>query len=357
MKPRKINNHGDARPARGSSAWLWLAVAGLLAVGVRQMFYVDAKKNGTAKPPGQVLAVAQPVQTGWPSTGVNHHQATTGLSDGNPLTDSLGKLLHELQVEDDPMAREELIANFIADLKTEDIPAVLAVLRDEEPSDVADDLSRRLIQNWAKISPQNVAAWINSQPTGSQRQRSLGKVAIVWAGSDLTNAMIWGQSLTEGEERNGVMMTVANEAVRMDPMAALQVAVDLPANAQRDELVCRAAMEWASDDASNAVVWAEQIPDETLRNKVLAGEAVAWAEKDPESAAILAVQELPAGRLQEDTVVSIIERWAQQQPEAVAAWVAEFPRGSLRDAAVDNLITQWSQKDAASAKQWLVEHS
>jgi hypothetical protein len=94
-----------------------------------------------------------------------------------------------------------------------------------------------------------------------------------------------------------------------------------------------------------------------LRASVLAGESVAWAKQDPESAADLAVQELPAGRLQEDTVISIIQRWAQQAPEAAAAWVDQFPPGPLRTVAIDNLVSQWSQKDAAGAHQWLANHS
>jgi hypothetical protein len=74
--------------------------------------------------------------------------------------------------------------------------------------------------------------------------------------------------------------------------------------------------------------------------KVLAGEAVSWAEQNPEAAATLAVDQLPAGRLQEDTVVSIVQRWAQSDTVAAATWVAQFPEGSLRKTAVENLVAQ-----------------
>ena len=275
----------------------------------------------------------------------------------DPVADPLARLLQDLQAESDPLKREQLIANFLAGLKNADLAATLALLQHATPAELAGDLSRRVVRTLADSNPQAVAAWIDQQPAGDQRQLAADNLAIVWANSQLSNAINWGQSLTDLDERNRVLTAVANEAVRADAATALQLAVTLPADSQRDDLVRRAATEWASGDAPTAVSWAEQIPDPTLRASVLAGESVAWAKQDPESAADLAVQELPAGRLQEDTVISIIQRWAQQAPEAAAAWVDQFPPGPLRTVAIDNLVSQWSQKDAAGAHQWLANHS
>jgi len=215
---------------------------------------------------------------------------------------------------------------------------------------------RRLLRFWAESNPQDLAASINNLPVGNQRQSALDALAITWANGQLTNAICWGQLLKAEGERNRALAAVANEAVCTGPMTALQLAVNLPADSQSDELIRRAAMEWASGDATNALAWAEQIPDGPLRATVLASESVAWAEKNPSASANLVVKELPAGRLQDDTVVSIMERWAQQQPEMAAAWVAQIPAGSLRTAAIENLIRQWSQKDEAATKQWQAAH-
>jgi hypothetical protein len=359
MAVRRRQAKDDPRPARGSF-WILLVLAGFfLTVGLRQMLRPTAEKGASASQ-GQVLSAGQTSNAVWPNakisarTSANFSFRQPAISD--PLADSLAKLMQAIQAEDDPMKREQLIADFLASLKTGDMAGVLNMLKTAEPADFVEDLSRRLVHHWAASDPQDLAAWINNLPAGSQRQGALDDLAVSWANSQLTNAISWGLSLTNEDERNSILTAVANEAVHTDPVTALRVAVSLPAAAQSDELIGRAATEWASGDATNAVAWAEQIPDGTLRAKVLAGESVAWSEQDPESAATLAVQELPAGRLQEDAVVSIVQRWAQQQPAAAAAWVARFPEGSLRTAAIENLVTQWSQKDPAGAQQWLNAH-
>jgi hypothetical protein len=95
------------------------------------------------------------------------------------------------------------------------------------------------------------------------------------------------------------------------------------------------------------------IPDEPLRQTVLASELVAWSETEPANAATRAVKTLPAGRMLDDTLVSIVQRWAQTDARAAAAWVERFPEGSLRAAAVENLLSQWRQTDPDAAAQWL----
>ncbi|MDB6016297.1 MAG: hypothetical protein JWR19_786 [Pedosphaera sp.] len=348
------NNDGP-RPTLGPSPWLFLALTVFLAAGIRQTFYPGVKQVETTRSE-QFFPAIQPSAPPTIVKSLYHHQ-TASFRTGNLLSDQLEKLIQDLHVEDDSIKREELIANFLATLKLEDVSAALDILKNTETSDLVGDLSRRLVQRWAEGNPQDLDAWAKSLPAGPQRQAALDGLAITWANSQLTNAISWGQSLADETERNRALVVVANEAVRVDPMVSLKLGVDLPPNSQRDEMIERAAMEWASRDAQNAVAWAVQIPDETLRAKVLAGEATAWADQDPESAATLAVTELPAGRLQQDTVISIVERWAQQQPETAAAWVEQFPEGALREAAIQNLIAQWSQKAPAEAQQWLARHS
>lgn len=352
VKRNPVN--GGPRQTRGSSPWLWLAMAGLLAVGVRQMF--QPAKKIVAPGQGQAAQTITPFASVCISASVSHRQIVRVESD-NPLVDFLARLIQDLQAEEDQVKREELITSFLDSLKTEDISAMLGVLKNTQPSELAADLSQRLIRRWTNDDPPAAAAWVMNLPSGSQRTRAMENLAIVWANCQLTNAISWAQSLPDVSERNVALIVVGNEIVRTEPLSALQLAVNLPSDAARDELICRATTEWAAKDATNAVAWAEQIPNETLRAGVLAGEAVTWSDQDPEAAATLAIEELPAGRLQNDTVISIIQRWAQQQPEAAAAWVAQFPEGPVRAAAIENLIVQWSQKDAAAAQLWLSEHS
>jgi hypothetical protein len=96
-------------------------------------------------------------------------------------------------------------------------------------------------------------------------------------------------------------------------------------------------MEWAVTEPVAAADWAGRISSLPLRATSLAGIAIVWSEQDPAAAAAMAVQELPAGRLQADTIVSIVQRWGRQAREDAAAWVDQFPEGDLRDAAMESL--------------------
>jgi hypothetical protein len=71
------------------------------------------------------------------------------------------------------------------------------------------------------------------------------------------------------------------------------------------------------------------------RAAALAGIATAWSEQDPIAAATMVLRELPSGRLQADTIVSIVQRWAQQSLDGATEWVNRFPNGDLRDAALE----------------------
>jgi hypothetical protein len=141
--------------------------------------------------------------------------------------------------------------------------------------------------------------------------------------------------------------------VRTDPIAALRIASELPGSAACDDVIRRAAAEWASEDPASAMEWTEKISDEPLRQAVLAAGFVAWSEIEPANAATRALEKLPAGRLLDDTLVSIVQRWAQTDPGAAAAWVERFPEGPLRAAAVENLLSQWRQTDPVAAQGWL----
>jgi hypothetical protein len=247
--------------------------------------------------------------------------------------------------------RDEMWSDLAARIPFADIPATLDELQQSGHGD--SEFFHRLVRRWARTDGGAAAVWAGQLPVGTARDLALSTVAIEWAGADLKAAAAWAEQLSTATEQQTLLLAISNEAVRSNPMEALRLVVGLPAEAERDDVIRRATAEWALQDAAGAVGWAKQIGDETLRSQVLAAAATAWSDSAPESAAVLVVQTLPSGRLREDTVVSIVQRWAQQQPLEAAAWVELFPVGALRDAAVENLSAQWALQDAASARDWL----
>lgn len=192
------------------------------------------------------------------------------------------------------------------------------------------------IRGWAQSAPREAAGWATALSAGDNRRFALETAALAWGDRDPASAAQWARGLPDQAERALALTDIADEAVRSDPILALELARSLP-DAIRSEIVPRATREWATQDPAAAADWARRISGESLRATVLAGIATVWSDQDPVKGATLAVKELPAGRLQADAVVSIVQRWVQQSPAVAADWVQQFPDGDLRDAAIENL--------------------
>jgi len=189
-------------------------------------------------------------------------------------------------------------------------------------------------------------------PDGPPRHSELQKTVVDWVNDDPQSAIAWVRDLPDESERQELLLSISGEMLRTDPVSAMRLAVELPASAACDDIIRRATMEWVSEDPASAMEWAEKISDEPLRQVVLAAGFVAWSETEPANAATRALEKLSAGRLLDDTLVSIVQRWAQTDARGAAAWVERFPEGSLRAAAIENLLGQWRQTDPVAAQRW-----
>jgi hypothetical protein len=275
-----------------------------------------------------------------PAAGNAAPPSVTSLVEGKTTPFALSPPNHALsplqQLPLDPALRAEALQRLLATISGPQIQEALIALHAEAPSETTTELSLRLVRKWAEAAPAAAADWVAQLPVGPLRAEALDQVAIVWANQALENAAAWARLLPPAD-RPRALGSIAQEAVRTVPVKALQFALELPAAPLRDGLIRRAVAEWVTTDPEKAVAWARQLPDDTLRDEVLAATATAWSDHDPSAAATLAATELPSGRLQADTVVSIVQRWAQQNPDRAAAWVQTFPENDLRWDAIENL--------------------
>lgn len=193
------------------------------------------------------------------------------------------------------------------------------------------EAEKERIRIWARGAPRAAADWATILPPGPNRRFVVETAALAWSGSDPSSAVQWAQSLLDDAERTLALTDIAGEAVRSAPLLAIEIARTLSDTA-RAEILPRAASEWAMQEPAAAADWARKISGESLRASVLASIATVWSVQEPASAADLAVNELPPGRLQANTIVSIVQRWAQQSPADAQAWVDQFPQGDLKAA-------------------------
>jgi hypothetical protein len=291
-----------------------------------------------------VPVVAHPV-----SREDDQRQQLPGTS---PFVKELSSLLAKTERESDPDRQEALLEDLISWIEQRDFAAAFHALNSLPPSEWLSDVQGRLLQGWSEKDPQAAAnaAFATDGPAGRE---ALESVLGVWADGHLDEAIAWVDQMPEGKARENARLHVALEAARTEPETAVALASDLPASPERDEMILHTASQWAVNDPESASAWVREFEEGSLRDSVAAMIATAWGESNPAAAAKLAMEGLPAGKAQNDVLVGIVQRWAQQDPVAVAAWVGRFPEGALRTAAMENFVKLWAQSDPLPAGNWL----
>lgn len=207
----------------------------------------------------------------------------------------------------------------------------------QEPADVCRELARSVMRHLAGEHPQMASTCAEKLPPGEARDRVMQDVAVVWAGRDFLASVEWIKGWSEGEVRESGLISAGYEAARQNAFAALNLAASLPGGEKRDGLICHAAAQYAAVDPTSAVAWAKQLTDPVLKDRAVGIIATEWSDYDPVAAATFALEYLPQGRKLDDTLISIVQRWVQFQPDEVRAWVMQFPSGSLRDTALEQI--------------------
>jgi len=261
-------------------------------------------------------------------------------------------LLVAIEAETDPDRRSEALERAVDSVCDADLPSMLdSLVQDGGPGGA--ELRNLLVRRWAESDAPTAAAWTLQLPESPIYRAALEQVAIAWANSDLIAAASWVHALPEGDSKQAATLDLAYEAARTEPVMALELANTTPATRERDDLLVHAVSQWPGTDSAAAAAWAMKVLDPALRERLVGAVAVTVARQDGAAAATLAASALGAGAEQDRTVVSIVQRWAENSPQAAAAWVSQFPDIPSRGAAVENLVAVWTAQDAEAAGNWL----
>lgn len=264
----------------------------------------------------------------------------------------LREALAQAKCESDVDRRQQLLAAMSARISDGDLPGVVDFLNQQESVIDVVDLRALLLCRWAKNDPQAAAEAALLAGAG-HRQEAVNAVMGVWTEQRLDDAIAWATAQPEGRARTDTLLTVAYDVARSRPQQAVEIALKLPASAAGDDLLVHAASQWAVTAPLEVVAWVREVGDEALRARLMAAVAATLGDSAPVSAADIALHEMPPGRAQNDALVAIVQRWAQEEPRAAADWVARFPEGALRDAAMDNLVKLWTARGQDSPDSWI----
>ncbi|MBC8096122.1 MAG: hypothetical protein H7Y43_09945 [Akkermansiaceae bacterium] len=250
--------------------------------------------------------------------------------------------------------KEERFQKAAASVAAADLPAVIGFLWNKEHlSGTGAELRDRLLQRWAELDPKAASEWVSKQPAGSMQTDAINRIARAWADVDFDEAVAWANQLGDENLKHESLAQIAYREARTNPLAALQLAVEIPAGTALDNLLAHIGPLWAVTDATAALDWAKEIANEVLRESVIASMLSGMGEKSPAKAAELALDLLSAGQKQDDTLVTIIGHWTQDEPEVVAAWVMQFPKGKLQETAIESFVPIWADRDFEHVSKWV----
>jgi len=269
------------------------------------------------------------------------------------LQSALDMMLQRFTAEPDLDRRSEMVQQLAESLAEADLLPTLNALAQSDIIGPGVELRQLLLRRWTAIAPDQAADWAAASIDPSLRSEQLLQVAAVWAESDWARAVRWFKALPDDNAKVTGLLTLAYEGSRVEPVNALNLAVDLPANEERAQLLEHGVRQWSATNPSAAVAWAANISDQPLRDRLVAAISTASAELFPVESANLSLRFLTAAGLQEQSVVSIVQRWIQTDPVTTADWVAGFPEGGLRDASARNMVEIWSATDPAGVAAWL----
>ena len=260
--------------------------------------------------------------------------------DGESKAAEITRNLAQLGALDEDELAEQVCKRAAAWPKGSLSATVNALFADGKVSPAAVALRLALLRRWATLSPADAALWAAALPPGAARHTAVESVALAWSAADAQAAWDWADGLDHDDAREAALLSLAYELARENPALAFERSAELAEGQDSFHLIEHAVANWALADAQAALAHVLEIDDFTLRNAALGHLATSWADSDPRSAATLAVDAMDAGPEQERTVASIVQRWAQREPEGVSAWVELFPEGPVKRNALEHIVAQ-----------------
>ncbi len=154
------------------------------------------------------------------------------------------------------------------------------------------ELMNELVRNWSEQDPAAAARWTLAQ-TGDVQSQAIGPLMLKWSIDDPAGAATWAAQLPGGNARDAAYSELASSWYIFDPAATQNWLGGLPAGDARDAALAGFAASERNENLSNAADLLSQI--QTIDD--------------------------PAKR--DDTLVSVLNRWLGNNPQAARQWIAQ----------------------------------
>ena len=275
--------------------------------------------------------------------------------------------------------------DLITKVKIDQMTEALEIARGLGDEQARLRVMKNLIALWAEAQPRQAMQWALMEE-GAQHRADLQKgLMTAWAGNDpeavLGLSMKTGSSRFPGVPVNESVVATAfrtmamrdskrafarlemlalprrSAAIRgiLDTVDTDEEIVEVDAlirqiRTEETRIQARRALveKWARRDPLAAAGYVERAQPAWERTRLMDSLGYTWLQSDPEVAARWWVKHVPGP----DTLVKVINVWAQQDANAAGKWLGEFPVGATSDAARRTFARQVADRDPEAALRW-----
>jgi hypothetical protein len=273
--------------------------------------------------------------------------------------------------------------SFLTQISAKDLPAALARVETITQTEVRSLLTTNLLNLWADTDPTAALAWTRAHPEANRfdvRQGMLNVIAakdpnaVVQMASKSGSAQFTpvGERVTatlfrtlarnnlpnafaklgeisspndRGQALRGILEIVQTDADRERIFSLVTTINDDEIRIQAR----RATVEqWAGQHPEAAAAYVAKAEPAWERTRLMDSLGLTWLQSHPQPAADWWLVQAPGP----DTLVKIINVWAQQDANAAGTWLKQHPPGPTSDTARMTFARQVADLDPESALRW-----
>jgi len=202
-----------------------------------------------------------------------------------------------------------------------------------------DEEMESLVKLWVAENPSDAANFAYQLPTGEVREAFLRRVLTAWGVNDARAALSWSDQLSVDADfrRARSMICISYAENSGSHVQAIELAAQHGAAEGGDGLIENLTTQWASHDAAASLTWVKSQPAGDLHDRLIARVAFALAGSDPFNAACYVAEEMQAGPIQNEAVISVLHQWAKTDIVGASDWAGNLQDDVLRERATNEL--------------------
>ncbi len=280
--------------------------------------------------------------------------------------------------------RQNLVSAVVGELAKTNPQEALKRTSELTAPQVKASVTRKLFEDWSKVDPRAAVAYWNAHPdlpadsTGmaltfstlarsnpslaaelalQYRSPSLMPIELsgalkTWAEKDAGAARKWVESLPDAASREKAFGALAQALMEIDPKQGLEIAARMPAGAAGGDLTRRLLTTWMGQDPGSTIDYLARLPQ--AEAKAAAGSLTYVMGQLPVAEQQRLLEKMPEGEAKMNMITSLVanNNRSGRFNEAVGL-LNELPDGRVRDQSLHRLATDWAVKDPGAALNWI----